>query len=220
MNILTQLRHRTQRFLRNDRGAMPVEGVLASTFLIWWYIASFQFFDAFRQKNIDQKGAYTVADLISRETDAINADYVEGLNTLYDFLTTSRLPTTIRVTSVFWDNDEDKNKVAWSYGTGDKPGLTTAELQTVANRIPNMAIGDYTIVVETFTAYEPMFNIGLNAHWYTSFITTRPRFTTCVTWDKEDGSIPACIYDTDIDPSDNDSDDNTTDTTIDPDTST
>ncbi len=45
---------------------MPVEGVIASTFLIWWYIASFQFFDAYRQKNVNQKGAYTVADLISR----------------------------------------------------------------------------------------------------------------------------------------------------------
>lgn len=219
MSILSQLRILGDRFAKSEKGAVPVEGVIASTFLIWWYVASFQFFDAYRQKNVNQKGAYTVADLISRETDAINADYVEGMNTLFDYLTFSRLPTTIRVSSVFWDNDEAINKIAWSYATGATGGLTSIELQTRANRIPVMATGDYVIIVETFMAYEPMFNIGLNAQWYQQFITTRPRFTSCIAWDAQDGSIPACIYDTDIDPSDNVSDDDTTDTTVDADSS-
>lgn len=219
MSILSRLRLLGGRFASNETGSVPVEGVLASTFLIWWYIASFQFFDAYRQKNVNQKGAYTVADLISRETDAIDAGYVEGLNTLFDYITFSREPNTIRVSSVFWDNDEGINKIAWSYGTGETPGLTTDELQSRENRIPAMAVGDYVIVVETFTAYEPIFNIGLKAQWFRQFITTRPRFTTCVTWDKGDGTIPACIYDTDIDPSDNVSDDGTDDVTVTPDDS-
>lgn len=217
MSILSRFRLLGGRFATNETGAMPVEGVLASTFLIWWYIASFQFFDAYRQKNVNQKGAYTVADLISRETDAIDADYVEGMNTLFDYITFSRQPTTIRVSSVFWDDDEGKNKIAWSYATGEMAGMTTDGLQDSANRIPAMAVGDYVVVVETFTAYEPIFNIGLDAFWSHQFITTRPRFTTCVTWDKGDGSLPACIYDTDIDPSDNTTDDNTTDGSVTPD---
>ncbi len=139
------------------------------------------------------------------------------MNTLFDYLTFSRLPTTIRVSSVFWDNDNDRNAIAWSYGTGTKPGLTTTELQSQANRIPVMATGDYVIVVETFMAYEPIFNVGLDAQWFRQFITTRPRFTTCITWDKHDGTIPACIYNTDIDPSDNVSDDGTTPGDVTPD---
>jgi len=217
MSILSHLRLQGQRFAKSEKGAMPVEGVIASTFLIWWYIASFQFFDAYRQKNINQKGAYTIADLISRETNAIDGNYVEGMNTLFDYLTFSRRPTTIRVSSVFFDNDNDINKIAWSYGTGSTGGMTTAELQYKANRIPVLAQGDYVIAVETFMAYEPIFNIGLKAQWFQQFITTRPRFTSCITWDRHDGSIPACIYDTDIDPSDNVSDDNTTDPNIVPD---
>lgn len=217
MSFLSSLRLLSHRFTASETGAVPVEGVIASTFLIWWYIASFQFFDAYRQKNVNQKGAYTVADLISRETDAINADYVEGMNTLFDYLTFSRQPTTIRVSSVFWDNDNNVNKVAWSYGTGATPGMTNAEVLTKANRIPQMAIGDYVIVVETYMAYEPIFNTGLKAQWFSQFITTRPRFTTCIAWDKQDGSIPACIYNTDIDPSTNSSNDNTTDPTVVPD---
>lgn len=215
MSFLSKLRVIGRRFAANENGAMPVEGVLASTFLIWWYVASFQFFDAFRQKNINQKGAYTIADLISRrQYEPVDSNYIEGMNTLFDYITFSRQPTTIRVSSVFWDNDEEINKVAWSYGTGDTPGLTTAKLQDSANRIPVMAVGDYVVVVETFMAYEPIFNIGLNAQWFRQFITTRPRFTGCVMWDKHDGSIPSCIYDTDIDPSDNESDDGTDDATV------
>lgn len=217
MSVLSRLRLCGRRFASGEAGAVPVEGVIASTFLIWWYVASFQFFDAYRQKNINQKGAYTIADLISRETDAIDGNYVEGMNTLFDYLTFSRLPTTIRVSSVFWDNDNDRNAIAWSYGTGTKPGLTTTELQSQANRIPVMATGDYVIVVETFMAYEPIFNVGLDAQWFRQFITTRPRFTTCITWDKHDGTIPACIYNTDIDPSDNVSDDGTTPGDVTPD---
>jgi hypothetical protein len=213
MSILSHLRVIGKRFTASETGSIPIEGVLASTFLIWWYIASFQFFDAFRQKNVNQKGAYTIADLVSRETDAIDEDYVEGMNKLFDYITFSRRPTTIRVSSVFWDDDEARNKIAWSYGTGKTGGMTTDELQDRANRIPTMATGDYVIVVETFMAYEPIFSVGLNAQWFQQFITTRPRFTTCVAW-KEPGEIPACIYDTDIDPSDNESDDGTADTTV------
>lgn len=211
MSIISRLRMIGGRFVASERGAMPVEGVIASTFLIWWYVASFQFFDAYRQKNVNQKGAYTVADLISRETNAIDADYVDGMNTLFDYITFSRRPTTIRVTSIFWDSVNSKNKVAWSYATGATGGLTSDQLQAVSNRVPVLAVGDYVVLVETFMAYEPIFNIGLNAQWFKQFITTRPRFTTCITWDKHDGSLPACIYDTDIDPNDNISDDNTTD---------
>ncbi|MCA0271355.1 MAG: hypothetical protein LCH69_04720 [Proteobacteria bacterium] len=214
MTVLSRLRMIGRRFTASETGSMPVEGVIASSFLIWWYVASFQFFDAFRQKNINQKGAYTIADLVSRSTDPVDEDYIEGMNTLFDYITFSNEPTTIRVSSVFWDDDEARNKIAWSYGTGATPGLTTDELQDRANRIPVMATGDYVVVVETFMAYEPIFNIGLDAQWFKQFITTRPRFTGCVMWEKHDGSIPACIYDTDIDPSDNDSDDGTTDPSV------
>ena len=71
MNLLKRLR----LFTDDNRGSIPTEGVLAFTMLIWWYLASFQFFDAFRQKNINLKAAYTIADLISRQTDAIE-DFV------------------------------------------------------------------------------------------------------------------------------------------------
>lgn len=213
MSTLSRLRLRTLDWARDGRGSMPVEGLIASTWLIWWYIASFQFFDAYRQKNINQKAAYTIADMVSRiqPLDAVDADYIEGLNTLFDYLTFSRKPTWVRVSSVIWDNTDKRYEIAWSYATGAAGGQTTATIQNSANRIPTMPEGDSVILVETNMAYEPIFNIGIKARWYTTFITTRPRFSSHVAFDRQDGTPPAYIYDSDVDMSDNTSDDNTTD---------
>ena len=217
MSILQRLRFSIGRRASDERGSMPVEGILASTWLIWWYIASFQFFDAYRQKNVNLKAAYTIADLISRTQpdDSVDSDYIEGLNTLFDYLTFSRRATWVRVSSVIWDNSDNRFEVAWSYATGPVGGQTDATIQSDAYRIPSMPAGDSVIVVETNMAYEPIFNMGLKAQWYRTFITTRPRWPSSVRFDKQDGTEPACIYDSDVDMSDNVSDDNTTDTTID-----
>ncbi|MCB2126894.1 MAG: pilus assembly protein [Rhodobacteraceae bacterium] len=220
MSILSRLRLRTASFARETRGSMPVEGIIASTWLIWWYVASFQFFDAYRQKNINLKAAYTIADMVSRvqPDDAVDSNYIDGLNTLFDYLTFSRKPTWVRVSSVIWDDVDNRYEIAWSYATGPVGGQTDTTIQNDADRIPVMPAGDSVILVETNMAYEPIFNIGLKAQWYTTFITTRPRFTSCVKYDLNDGStLPACIYDSDVDMSDNVSDDNTGDITIDPD---
>ncbi|OYX45252.1 MAG: hypothetical protein B7Z02_01380 [Rhodobacterales bacterium 32-67-9] len=217
MNLLSRLRLRSLAWRDDTRGSMPVEGLLASVWLIWWYIASFQFFDAYRQKNVNLKAAYTIADMISRvqQDEAIDADYIEGMNTLFDYLTFSRKPTWVRVSSVIWDDTDNRYEVAWSYATGTTPGQTDTTIQDDAYRIPVMPAADSVILVETNMAYEPIFNIGLKAQWYTTFIPTRPRFTSCVKYDLKDGvTLPACIYDSDVDMSDNTSNDNTTDPSI------
>lgn len=224
MSLLSRLRlltaSRARSFAGESRGSMPVEGILASTLLIWWYIASFQFFDAFRQKNVNMKAAYTIADMVSRvqPDDSVDSNYIEGLNTLFDYLTFSRKETWVRVSSVIWDDIDNRYEIAWSYATGRVGGQTDTTIQNYASRIPNMPAGDTVILVETNMAYEPIFNIGLKAQWYTTFITTRPRFDSCVKYDLQDGvTLPACIYDSDIDMSDNTSDDGTTDPTVVPD---
>jgi len=192
MSIMRSFKLRLIRFGRGTEGSMPTEGVMAFTFLIWWYISSFQFFDAYRQKNVNLKAAYTIADMLSRETGpvandptsaAVNQSYVNGLNTVFDYLTFSNKPTWVRVSSVYWDNSDQKYHVDWSAASGSgHQVMTTPMLQAYANRIPVLATGDSVIVTETFMAYEPMFSMGLKAQVYTTFITTSPRFSACVPW--------------------------------------
>ncbi len=192
MNMMKVLKLRLADFRSEERAAVPVEGVIASTFLIWWYIASFQFFDAYRQKNINLKAAYTLADMLSRETGptaedptaaTVNQSYVNGLNTMFDYLTFSQRPTWVRVSSIYWDEVDDKYRVDWSATSGSgHDAMTTPNLQNYKNRIPVLPTGDTVIIVETFMAYEPIFNVGLDANLFTTFIATRPRFASCLPW--------------------------------------
>ena len=134
----------------------------------------------------------TIADMLSRETGPIAGDstsvqinqtYVNGLNTMFDYLTNSRQPTWIRVTSVYWDDNDNKYRVDWSAtsGTGHDE-MTTYMLQAYKDRIPVMPNGDTVVLVETFMAYTPVFKVGLDPRWFQTFITTAPRFASCVPW--------------------------------------
>jgi hypothetical protein len=183
MSFYQSLKVRSALFGSDTRGSMPTEGVMAFSFLVWWYIASFQFFDAYRQKNTNLKAAYTIADMVSRQTDYVDRNYIYGLNTVFDYLTFSNKPTWIRVTTINWDGNSNSFKVKWSCqtGTGHLPH-TDATINARASQIPTMPVGDEVILVETFMAYEPIFSVGLNAMVYNTFITTRPRWNQ-VPWD-------------------------------------
>ena len=79
MNILRILRQAGKRFCTSERGTAPVEAVIVTPLLFWWYLASYQYFDAFREKNASQKAAYAISDLISRETEEIDTAYIERM---------------------------------------------------------------------------------------------------------------------------------------------
>ncbi len=192
MSLLRRLRLKTRNFRQDETGSMAAEGVIAALFLSWWYVSSFQIFDAFKQKSVNTKAAYTIADMLSRETGPtatdpnstqINQAYVNGLNKMFDYLTYSRKPTWIRVSSVYFADDDNKYRVDWSAtsGTGH-PAMTTPMLASYRNKLPALPPGDSVVLVETFMAYEPIFNMGLTAHIYTTFITTAPRFASCIPW--------------------------------------
>lgn len=189
MTLMAKFKFVSCRFAKEEDGSMVAEGVMAFTLLIWWYMASFTFFDALRQKNINLKAAYTVADMVSRETMAINSTYIKGLNTVFDYLTNSKQATWIRVSSVEWDEPTKTNMVVWSCTTDPtKPKQTDATMATLKSRIPVMPDGDTVIVMETFMAFTPVFKIGngpanygmLDPRWFGTFITTRPRFASKV----------------------------------------
>ena len=193
MTFLHRLRLISRRFQRDTDGSMPTEGVIAFAFLAWWYVASYQFFDAFRQKNVNLKAAYTISDLLSRETGydpsvtgsvPIDQAYVDGLNKVFDYLTYSNRPTWIRVTSIKYDDVDKKYKVHWSATSSNVtyPAHNNTSINNEAWRLPVMPAGDTVILVETSMAYDPIFTFVLPSSWVSNFIVTRPRFASCVPW--------------------------------------
>lgn len=170
------LKRALARFRAEERGTGSVEAVLILPILLWAYVAMFVFFDGFRMQNTNLKAAYTVSDLISRETVEITPAYIDGMNGIFAYLADGVVNPEIRVTMVWWDDPAGVYRVDWSYATGSKPRITESDLVAATDQLPNLVNNERVIVVETWSDYAPGFDVGLNEVTFTNFIVTSPRF--------------------------------------------
>lgn len=174
-----------RRFLREEDAAIVAEAVIVLPLLLWAYIALFVYWDTFRSINTMQKATYTIADMISRQRTGINSAYVDGAQSVLDYLIDDGVVSTLRVTSVTYSQANDRFEVHWSRTTDSVklPALTTVSLQNYAAQIPVMTPGDYVVIVEVILPYTPAFNVGLSAQTFSQFVVTRPRFLPCIPMD-------------------------------------
>ncbi|PTX01852.1 hypothetical protein [Pararhodobacter aggregans] len=114
---------RTRAFRGASQGSVSVELILTLPLLLWALAATVVFYDGYKTRYHAQMAAQTVADIMSRETDLFTANYIEGLNDVFDFLIDSRFPTRLRVSSVIWDSANERNRLQWSYATRDLSAL-------------------------------------------------------------------------------------------------
>ena len=170
------LRRALSRFAADQRGSVTVEAVLILPLLLWAYVAMFVYFDAFKVQNTNLRAAYTIADMISRQQNNIDANYVNGLHTVFDYLVDIDTTTSVRTSSIYWDGVNNVYRVRWSYGTGSMPLLTDANINSYASRLPNITTADTLLIVETWLNYSPAFDVGLQPRTFKEFIATRPRF--------------------------------------------
>lgn len=177
LDRLTQSLRRS--FGSDDAGSVSVETIIIMPILLWVYVASFVFFDGFRTHNQNVKAAYTIGDMLSRETNAINNAYLEDLSDVFDFLTFNRNPSYLRVSQIRWQQAHNRYRVDWSYATdgNNSERLVNADMTSIAHRLPPMVNGERVLVVESFTAYTPAFNVGLSPTInFVNFVPTSPRF--------------------------------------------
>lgn len=183
-SLFSVLRRPLRRFLREDRGSVVAEGVIVLPVLLWAYLALFTYWDAFRSLNTVQKASYTVSDMVSRENLGISTAYVDGLDRMMEYLVDDGQNVSMRLTSVTWSATNNRFEVHWSRSPGNAMiPLTTTTLQPLASKIPNMAAGDYVVILEVSVPYAPTFNIGMNDMNFEEFIVTRPRFLPCLPLD-------------------------------------
>lgn len=175
---------RVKDFVCGTEGTVTIESLFALPLLVLWYVASLVFFDGFHFLNIQEKAAYTISDLISREQETAEIDqaYIDGMNDVFDYLVNYEGNTWIRVTSVTYDSTQTTNKyrLEWSGATnGQTAYVTHAELNTTVmqTRLPTTIGADESVIlVETSMVYNPPFNVGLAQQTFGSFIFTPPRF--------------------------------------------
>ncbi|MCA0919712.1 TadE/TadG family type IV pilus assembly protein [Pseudooceanicola nanhaiensis] len=177
-----RLRQPLARFARDTRGTVAIEAVVMFPILIWGYLGMFTFYDMVRQYDINEKAAFTVADMLSRETTAIDDTYINGAQTLYEYLARVNDGTAIRISELRWTEDPDYFKVDWSEARGSKTALTDDDVKNWTNILPIMPEDERIILVETWTTYELPFRIGMEDFPIKTFVFVRPRFAPKVTF--------------------------------------
>ncbi|MBD3765519.1 MAG: hypothetical protein IE927_12530 [Rhodobacterales bacterium] len=164
-----------RRFLRDEIGAILHEGVLIMPLMAWTWVSLFIYWDAYRLQTTAMKASYTVADIVSRQIVTLDRAYITGLHEVFDYLLADSAPTTLRVSSITFDADDNRYEVLWSYSPTGQTALTTADLALMTARLPIIPDDDTLIVVETSAHYDPVLDVGITEFDYDTFVVTRPR---------------------------------------------
>lgn len=187
-------------FLVNDtRAGFTVELVMVLPLLLWGYFGMFVLFEGYRSLSSNIRASYTISDLLSRETDGITSAYINGLNDIQDILTQSPHRTVLRVSVFSYDQGSGTHTLEWSEATEGKSAIVAGsdEETTALGHLPVMNDSQHMIVVETWVAFVPFFNLTLSTlfdndpedervafgpFYFESLVTTRPRFADQLCW--------------------------------------
>lgn len=188
---------RIRAFAAETRGSLSMEAVIVLPLLAWAYVGMFTFFDAYRTRNSAEKAAYVVSDAMTRITDGVNEDFIDGMKDLMGFLTHSNGATTLRVSEIQWrkdfpndpDSDAGAYYMTWSYAADDGAILDDDTLATMTGQIPKLQHAERLVLVEAGASWAPIFNVGLDARSFDYFVPTSPRFATQVAWDGASTSL-------------------------------
>ncbi len=167
-----------KRNLRSEKGSISVEAILMFPMLAWAFMAMFVFFEGLRESNINLKATYTVSDLLSRETDLINENYLDGMNAVYAWLSRATTPVEMRVTVIRYDEANLNHINVWSRGINGRADLTQEQVnELLTPYVPIMADAATAIVVETWATYNPIIDMGLTETDIYNIVVTAPRFS-------------------------------------------
>jgi Flp pilus assembly pilin Flp len=170
------------RFARSENGAGHIEAVIMIPLMFVVIITSMTLLDLTRQHNMHAKAAFTIGDMVSRETLPIDADYLVGTHNLLNTMTRTPQDSTVRLSIVRYDSGSDTMKLDWSQTSGPSLPLTDANVADWGDRLPIMVHNERMIIVETYARYNPPFEIGLGIPEIDNFVFTRPRYAPQVLW--------------------------------------
>lgn len=162
--MMKALRLRLHEFGKDTSGNMSVETVLIFPMLLWFYLSTFTYFDAYRAQATNIKASYTIADAISRQDNGIGADYMDTMHELMQFLNNSSHNMRIRFT-VYTRDDNDDVLLRWSCTRGSGGSFfqphTQGSLRAMDRLLPPSPQPDEMILVETWVDYAPPFSARL-----------------------------------------------------------
>jgi len=170
------------RFASDQSGNVAIEATIILPIMFWAYLSMFSIFDAYRQYTVSQKAAYTISDLISRQTTPIDDAFMDSSRALFEMLTRSIDEPSMRLTIVKYNEADNSYTVQWSEVRGSFGALVDENIENWHDRLPVMPDQENVIVLETQSQYDPPFDTGLENRTIKNFVFTRPRYAPQVLW--------------------------------------
>jgi len=175
-------------FLRDERAAVALETVILTPLLIWAYVGTFAFFDAYRVYNTSVKATYMVADMLSRQTNWVYPHDIQGMANVIDTIIRGSSDVQMRTTQIGWVSGA--YQLDWSWGVNGAARLFQTNLESVEEMLPNMSEGERVILVETVVAYDAPFDVDLTVLRFENFTVVRPRYAGQVPFDPNTSFVP------------------------------
>ncbi len=187
ISAFERLRTAIRRFARRENGSIAVETVIVIPMMFWTYMATYAIYDVYRMHSLQQKIAYSIGDIISRETNPIDNDYLIGMRDLVKYMSniSSNSDMSLRVTVVRWNESQNRHERDWSREKGYRSSLSKDDVRNMTDKLPVMTNNERLILVETAVKYTSLFNIGLGDFEIENRVFTRPRYAPQVLWSSD-----------------------------------
>ncbi len=179
-------KHRIGCFLRREEGSISVETVIIFPLLMWAFMATYVYYDAYHSKTLNLKAAYTISDALSRETGYVTPSYITNLSVLQSRLTRVSTGSSLRLTVISQDPSSRAYRVRWSKASNGVQPLTSAQLVNMAGRLPSIPAGEVVVLVQNWVDYTSPFGRVMDDFTFENFVVTRPRFAPQLCWNDLD----------------------------------
>ncbi|MCF6232098.1 MAG: pilus assembly protein [Rhodobacteraceae bacterium] len=165
-----------RQFAADTRGSVTVEFIIMMPIIFYAFMGIYVYFEGYRQSTINLKAAYTISDLISRETEIISDEYIDSMQAMMQILTRSNSTIALRMSVFRWSDDDNRFFVEWSQNRGYEPNYTNASISAIEDKLPLLPNNEIVILVETDNTYTPLFKVGMDDKQLKNFVFTKPRW--------------------------------------------
>lgn len=149
-------------FRKDERGTLSIELLILVPMLTWALISVIVYFDAFRAQYYSERANETIADMISREENAITTEFLVGADGVLRNMTTLDSTPEFRITIVEYTEVDDSYRVVWSRGRGAGVDVDNVILPIVdVSGLPNLLDGEHVILFTTLVDYNAPLDPGL-----------------------------------------------------------
>lgn len=174
-------------FLRDEQASMTLEFVAVLPLMLFWFVGSIVFFDAYKARMDADAAAIVIADVTSRHV-YINDNFLDEMVFLHKLLLPKADSTWLRISTIVYDADEDSHSVRWSEVPNSLVGEELEDDDIPVDQLWDMYDGEIAIIVDTMVPYEPMVDwvrIGARNWISRKIITPRPEpfLDWCVEFD-------------------------------------